>query len=69
MDKDPERETRLWAYGTSLAMIALMALMLLFMTSAYAAEPTYGPYRATVIKVLDGDTVALDRRDPVELFT
>src|SRR5919109_3935860 len=28
-DKGSEHETRLWAYGTSLAMIALMALMLL----------------------------------------
>jgi hypothetical protein len=34
-------ETRLWAYGTSLAMIALIALMLFLMASAHAAEPTY----------------------------
>jgi hypothetical protein len=34
MDNDPERETRLWAYGTSLVMIALMALMLFLMASA-----------------------------------
>jgi micrococcal nuclease len=60
MDKDSERETRLWAYGTSLAMIALMALMLFLMASAHAAEPTYGPYHASVIKVLDGDTVQLE---------
>jgi endonuclease YncB( thermonuclease family) len=60
MDKDSERETRPWAYSTSLAMIALMALMLSLMASAYAAELTYGPYRAMVVKVLDGDTVQLE---------
>jgi hypothetical protein len=42
--KSEERETRLCAYGTSLSMIALTALMLLLMASAYAAElTTYGP--------------------------
>jgi micrococcal nuclease len=59
MDENSVHETKLWAYSTSLMMIALMAVMLLFMTSADAAELTYGPYRATVVKVLDGDTVQL----------
>jgi micrococcal nuclease len=60
MDENSVHETRLWAYSTSLTMIAMIALMLLLMTSAYAAELTYGPYRADVIKIIDGDTVQLD---------
>lgn len=38
----------------------LITILLLFPLTAFAAKPTYGPYRAEVIKVVDGDTVKLN---------
>lgn len=37
-----------------------ITILLLLPLVANAAKPTYGPYRAEVIKVKDGDTVLLD---------
>jgi micrococcal nuclease len=44
-------------------MIVLMAIMLLLvilLPRLSHAEAVYGPYRASVVKVLDGDTVQLE---------
>lgn len=41
-------------------MIKFIFILLLLPIVANAAKPLYGPYRAEVIKVKDGDTVLLD---------
>lgn len=38
----------------------LITVLLLFPLAAFADKPVYGPYKAEVVKVKDGDTVLID---------
>jgi hypothetical protein len=59
MDENSVHETRLWAYGTSLAMIALMHLMLGIF--AQTAESVYSRGYVLTVELRYRYTLAFER--------